>query len=116
MRMSGLHARQTMAVLAVLSMLVAAIPAKQAYSQDETIEVSCFKGNTDEGSYVGEISVNNPFNAARDCNLEYVEDCQGRCLGCFTDSNFNQVCFDMEGNKIPQGAGTKGSPPSGPTP
>ncbi len=99
MRSSGLHASRVIAVLAALSMPVAPIAVKQAYSQDETITVSCFKGDTDEGNYIGEISVNGPLNAAQDCNLEY-DDCEGKCLACVVDSNFNQVCYDKGGNRL----------------
>ncbi len=104
------------ATLAGVILFLAAIPAKPAYSQDENIKVSCYKGNTDQGNYVGELSVNNVFNSARECNLEY-DACQGKCLGCAVDSNFNQVCYDNEGKKASQGkANLKKQPPSKPTP
>ncbi len=116
MRISGLQVSSTMAVLAAVSLLVAAVPVKPAYPQDENIKVSCYKGNTDEGNYVGELSVNNVFNSARECNLEY-DVCQGKCLGCAVDSNFNQVCYDKDGKKASQSkANLKKQPPGGPTP
>ncbi len=86
-------------VLAVTFLLVTAVPVKQAHSQDESISVSCYKGNAEEGNYIGEITVNEPQNASQDCNTEY-EGCQGACLGCVIDSNANQVCYDTEGNKV----------------
>jgi len=85
--------------MAVAFLLVAAVPANQAYSQDESISVSCYKGNTEGGNYIGEITVSELQNAARDCNTEYV-GCQGACLGCVVDSDANQVCYDSEGNKV----------------
>jgi spermidine/putrescine-binding protein len=93
------HATLHAVVLAVAFLLVAAVPAKQAYSQDESISVSCYKGNTEEGNYIGEITVNALQNAAQDCNTEY-EGCQGACLGCVVDSNANQVCYDTDGNIV----------------
>ena len=108
------HASISMAVVAtVLLMLGAAIPPEHAYSQDEALTVSCYKGNNDEGNYIGELSVNNRLNAARDCNLTY-EDCKGQCLGCIVDSNFSQVCYDKEGKNISQTRpGLKGRPSPG---
>ncbi len=115
MRMSGLRASYTLVMLAAFLMLFSEIQTKQAYAQDETITVSCFKGNTDQGNYLGEISVSNSLNAASDCNNEYGE-CEGQCLGCFVDSDFNQICYDVGGNKIPQGSSLKEAPPGVQTP
>ncbi len=86
-------------VLAVAFLLVAAVPVKQAHSQDESISVSCYKGNSQEGNYIGEITVDELQNAAQDCNTEY-EQCHGACIGCVIDSNANQVCYDTEGNDV----------------
>ncbi len=89
------------AVLAVAFLLGAAAQAIPAYSQDESITVSCYKGDTEEGNFIGNISVNDPHNAGNDCNNEY-EACQGQCLGCVIDSDFNQVCYDNTGMKSMQ--------------
>ncbi len=87
-----------LAILAALFM-AAIVPPEPAYSQDESITASCYEGNTDEGNYVGDISVNNPRNAGIDCNLTY-EDCNGECLGCVIDSESNQVCYDNDGIRV----------------
>jgi len=87
------------AILAAAILLAAIAATGPAYSQDESITVSCYKGNTDEGNYIGNITVNDPRNANNDCNLEY-DDCQGQCLGCFLDADFNNVCYDNSGKKI----------------
>ncbi len=114
--MSGLNALSTMAVLAVVSLLAAAIPAKTAFSQNESISVSCYKGNTEEGNYIGDITVNSVFNSAQDCNQEY-EQCRGQCLGCVIDSNDNQVCYDNNGYRVSQKkAKVKRPPANGPMP
>ena len=105
MEMDGLALKKRVAVKAAVlaaGILLAAIAATgPAYSQDESITVSCYKGNTEEGNYIGNISVNNPQNAGNDCNQEY-DDCQGQCLGCVIDSDSNQVCYDNSGKKILQ--------------
>ncbi len=67
--------------------------------QEETVTVSCFKGNTDAGNFIGSITITSPQAAGRRCNSVYY-DCQGECLGCFTDSNGFQVCYDNDGRKI----------------
>lgn len=89
------------AVLAMTLFLTVAIPAQQAAAEDESITVSCFKGNTEEGNYIGEISVNHLRDAASDCNEEF-DGCKGSCVGCVVDSEDNQVCYDMDGKKISQ--------------
>lgn len=88
-------------VLAMACVLSLAIPVQQACADDESIMVSCFKGNSEEGNYVGEITVNYLRDAAPDCNQEF-EGCQGACLGCVIDEQYNQVCYDMNGEKVAQ--------------
>lgn len=89
------------AVLAMALFMTTAIPVQQAYAEDESIMVSCFKGNSEEGNYIGDISVNHIRDAASDCNQEF-EGCQGDCLGCVVDSENNQVCYDKDAEKISQ--------------
>ncbi len=67
--------------------------------QGERVNVSCFKGNLDPGNYIGSLTVTSPQNAGMRCNSLYY-DCQGACLGCFTDPNGFQVCYDNDGRKI----------------
>ncbi|MDD2337476.1 MAG: hypothetical protein PHD01_12960 [Geobacteraceae bacterium] len=91
----------TIAVLIMAFILTSAIPVQQAYAEDESITVSCFKGNSEEGNYIGEISVNHLRDAASDCNQEF-DGCHGDCLGCVTDSEDNQVCYDKNAEKVSQ--------------
>ncbi len=95
------HAMAGGAVLAMLFLALAAAP-NAAYSQDEdeSITASCLKGNTDEGNYVGDISVNDPRNAGSDCNGEYI-DCEGECVGCVVDTEGNRVCYDNDRIRVP---------------
>lgn len=97
----NIHSSIKAAAFAVAFLLASTVSANPAYSQDESITVSCYKGNTDEGNYIGDITVNNAQNAGNECNREY-DDCQGECLGCVLDSDFNQVCYDNDGKKFPQ--------------
>ena len=76
-------------------LVAAAIAPTPAYSQDESITASCYKGNADEGNYIGNVSVNDPRNAGSDCNLTY-EDCDDECVGCVINAESNQVCYDEE--------------------
>ncbi len=87
------------AIWVALLLALAAAP-DPAYPQDETITASCFKGNTDEGNHVGDISVNDPRNAGSYCNGEYI-DCAGECIGCVPDAEDNQVCYDSDGRRVP---------------
>jgi len=88
------------AVMIVAFFVAATAPLRPAYTQDESFDVSCYKGNTDMGNYVGNLTVNTPQNAGQDCNSTYY-DCQGKCLGCFPDSDFTEdVCYDDSGRKF----------------
>jgi hypothetical protein len=88
------------AVLVVAFLVAATVPVNPAHTQDESIEVSCYKGNTQEGNYVGNLTVNTPENAGQDCNSTYY-DCRGKCLGCFPDSEFTEdVCYDNAGRRF----------------
>jgi hypothetical protein len=88
------------AVLIVILLVAATGRVKPAYTQEENITVSCYKGNLDEGNYIGDLTVTTPENAGQDCNSLYY-DCQGECLGCFPDSDFTEdVCYDNMGKKF----------------
>jgi hypothetical protein len=89
------------AVLTMVLFLTVAIPVQRAYAEDESITVSCYKGNGDEGNYVGQITVNHIRDAVADCNQTY-EGCQGSCLGCVVDAENFQVCYDSDGQKVAQ--------------
>jgi len=88
-----------MSVLVMAFLLIGTIQTSPAYADDESITVSCFKGNSEEGNYIGEISVNQVRDAASDCNQAY-QGCQGACLGCVIDAENQQVCFDPNGEKV----------------
>jgi hypothetical protein len=87
------------ALLMATFIAAVSIPVNPVHAEDESIEVSCYKGNLDEGSYIGNLTVNDPRNAGHDCNLEYY-DCKGECVGCLTDSDSKQVCYDDSGTKL----------------
>lgn len=85
---------RAMVVLGIL-IAVTAIPVSPAISQ-----VSCYKGDVQEGNYIGEIDSTASENAGADCNSFY-DDCQGQCLGCIYDDNLTEdVCYDNQGNKF----------------
>lgn len=86
-------------ILVMALLLIGTIQMRQAYADDESITVSCFKGNSEEGNYIGEITVNQVRDAASDCNQAY-QGCQGACLGCVIDTENYQVCFDPNGEKV----------------
>jgi hypothetical protein len=88
------------AVLIVTFLFAATAPDKPVPAQDENITVSCYKGNAEEGNYIGDLTETTPENAGQDCNSLYY-DCQGECLGCFPDSDFTEdVCYDNTGRKF----------------
>jgi hypothetical protein len=96
------------AVIILIVLATATALVEQAYAQGEepenvlenNIAVSCFKENLDAGNYIGSLTVTSPQAAGRRCNSLYY-DCQGKCLGCFTDSDRGvQVCYDNDGRKI----------------
>jgi hypothetical protein len=88
------------AVLVVILLVAADLQVKPAYTQEENIDVSCYQGNTEEGNYIGNLSVTTPENAGQDCNSFYYA-CQGECLGCFPDSDFTEdVCYDNNGRRF----------------
>ncbi len=88
----------TFAVTAILGVKTADTLVSVSYS--ESVRVSCFKGNPEDGAYIGDITVPDPGEAGRVCNSLYGE-CQGACKGCFSDSDiFEDVCYDEAGKKF----------------
>lgn len=95
--------RLLMIVIPAAALLLSgAIPVRQAFSQTETVTLSCYNGTTEEGNYIGDLSMTGSMDPAGDCNAEY-DDCNGNCVACVMDTNQNQVCFDKNGRQ------TKGS-------
>jgi hypothetical protein len=104
MRNNNLVVKRGVVVLIqfIIFILIVAVTAtvKTAYSQDESIEVSCYKGNSEEGNYVGNVSVNSPANAGQECNSAYY-NCDGKCVGCYYDQKHDKtVCYDNSGGKV----------------
>ena len=76
---------------AVKLMFVALIAMTAIQSGSAFSEVKCYKGDTQAGNHIGDLSsVTNLQNAGRDCNSTY-PDCQGQCLGCIYDSNLSRT-------------------------
>lgn len=73
--------------------------ARPVRAADEAIEVTCFKGDRQEGHEIGTTTVTRPETAGTDCNAAYV-DCEGVCIGCYYDSQRDrEVCYALEGGK-----------------
>lgn len=88
----------TFAVTVILGVKAADTLVSVSYS--ESVRVSCFKGNPDDGTYVGDVTVPDPDNAGKICNSLYGE-CRGQCMGCFADSDITEdVCYDETGKKF----------------
>lgn len=67
----------------------------QAFA-DESITVSCY--DLQKAGYpIGNIVVYDTAQAAAACNMTYY-DCRGRCVGCFSDSDYiDAVCINTAG-------------------
>ncbi len=88
------------AVLIVTFLVAAAAQVKPAYAYGEVVSVSCYKGNPEDGNYIGDLTAQTPEIAGRSCNSLYA-DCQGECQGCFPDSDITEdVCYDKSGRKF----------------
>jgi len=94
----GWPCRMAAAMVVVLAALV--ILAIPAYTDDENITASCYKGNSDQGDYLGTVMIFSPESAGQRCNSLYY-GCRGKCVGCFDDSDFGgEVCYDNAGRKF----------------
>lgn len=86
-------------IILILFTAVAAT-VKPAYPADESIDVTCYKGNTEEGNQVGNVTVTNPTDAGQACNSTYY-DCDGKCIGCYYDQNQGKTfCFNNAGDNV----------------
>lgn len=90
----------------IITLLVAgAIPVKTSRAAnscdcDEATLVSCYKGNTEEGNYIGDLTAPIPEIASQSCNSQYAA-CQRECSGCFADYDITEdVCYDRAGRKF----------------
>ncbi|ABQ25019.1 hypothetical protein Gura_0811 [Geotalea uraniireducens Rf4] len=88
------------AILIGIFLVAANAPGKPANAQEEDIDVSCYKGNLEEGNYIGNLTVTDPDTAGQSCNSTYY-DCDGKCFGCFPDLDLSEeVCYDDAGREF----------------
>ncbi len=68
-------------------------------TMSETISVTCYLGNPNDGQTLGSITVPSPSEAGSSCNsLNY--SCRGRCFGCYADFDLSEdICVDASGRK-----------------
>jgi len=68
-------------------------------SMSETVSVTCYLGNPNDGQTLGSITVPSPAEAGPSCNsLNY--SCRGRCFGCYADFDMSEdICVDGSGRK-----------------
>ncbi len=81
----------------IISLLLVALAGLfgQAFA-DESITISCY--NLQKSQFpIGNIVVYDTAQAAAACNMTYY-DCRGRCIGCFSDSDYIEaVCVNSAG-------------------
>ncbi len=100
--MKGMTRKRGAALRAALlaAVLVAASASVQLAHTEENINVSCYKGDKDDGSYLGTVMVFSPEAAAPQCNALYYA-CKGKCYGCFSDFDLGgDVCYDSSGKRF----------------
>jgi hypothetical protein len=74
-------------------------PVSVSTISEQTITVTCYMGNPNDGQTMGSITVAAPEAAGPSCNsLNY--SCRGRCFGCYSDFDLSEdVCVDSSGRK-----------------
>ena len=89
-----------MAVAGVVVLAVLVMPVSSAFTDGESISVSCYKGDKGQGDYLGNMTVFAPESAGQSCNSFYYA-CYGKCYGCFSDFDLSEdVCYDSAGRKF----------------
>lgn len=90
--------RMAAASAVVLGVLV--MPVSSAFTDGESVSVSCYKGNPDQKEFLGSMMVFAPELAGQSCNSFYY-NCYGKCFGCFSDFDLTEdVCYDSSGRKF----------------
>jgi hypothetical protein len=75
---------------------IAAMVCTAPTRADQSVSVTCYNLEKSQLS-VGSVVVYDTSRAAQTCNAVYY-DCKGRCVGCFSDSDFiDAVCADETG-------------------
>jgi hypothetical protein len=84
----------------ILGLAVAALYACFATALHADTVLRCYKGDKNNGQFVGEINMANLQNAGQECNTTY-GDCDGLCYGCYNDNeSTGEVCVDNQGNRF----------------
>ncbi len=94
--------KQFMFLTLIVTAIATVTPTNSRADGEESIDVSCYKKKSEEGLYVGNVSITRPETAAVNCNATYY-DCKDKCIGCFTDPKLDQtVCYNAAGEKVSQ--------------
>ena len=64
-----------------------------------SITVSCYIGNPSDNIQIGDIEIFNVSHATTSCNNVF-NDCDGKCIGCYINSESNETCIDENGKQF----------------
>jgi len=87
---------QKLRALITMTLFISLLFVTPSYAKEE-ISVHCFVGNPADNEYLGTIELYNTAYATSSCN-EIFSECEGRCVGCFADSESIEKCIDQSGN------------------
>jgi len=91
--------RNTKQIAPLVLFFVAVLFTAVLASEGEGTTIACYIANPPNYEYVGELEVFNLADASSTCNNVYY-NCQGKCIGCYINSESFEVCIDKNGNQF----------------
>ena len=89
--------RKTKNVFLFICFFIVVLSTSIFASEGEGTTIACYIANPPDYEYVGELEVFNLAEATSTCNNVYY-NCQGKCVGCYINSESFEVCIDKNGN------------------
>ena len=82
-------------ILATFILLV----LSSALHATESTTIGCYRVDSINYIYLGDIQIIHLINAGATCNSTY-NDCDGRCVGCYINAESLETCFDKHGKQL----------------
>jgi hypothetical protein len=70
-----------------------------ALHSTESTTINCYRVDSTNYIYLGDIQIIHLINAGATCNSVY-NDCDERCVGCYINAESLEICIDKNGQQF----------------
>ena len=82
----------------ILAMFIPLVLSAALHAAESTT-INCYRADSINYIYLGDIQIIHLINAAATCNSTY-NDCDGKCVGCYMNAESLEICIDKNGQQF----------------